>query len=51
MTKDGADVIERAIVLVDRAESKRRQARPCVKLRPEAFDRHVERFPRIAGRD
>ncbi|MFO7572333.1 MAG: NAD+ synthase [Gaiellaceae bacterium] len=35
---DGA-VVERAIALVDRAEYKRRQAPPGVKLRPKAFGR------------
>jgi NAD+ synthase (glutamine-hydrolysing) len=33
------DVVERAIALVDRAEYKRRQAPPGVKLRPKAFGR------------
>jgi NAD+ synthase (glutamine-hydrolysing) len=33
------DVVERAIPLVDRAEYKRRQAAPGVKLRPRAFGR------------
>jgi NAD+ synthase (glutamine-hydrolysing) len=35
----GADVVERALALVDRAEYKRRQAPPGVKLRPKAFGR------------
>jgi NAD+ synthase (glutamine-hydrolysing) len=35
----GADVVERALALVDRAEYKRRQAPPGVKLRPNAFSR------------
>jgi NAD+ synthase (glutamine-hydrolysing) len=35
----GPDVVERAIALVDRAEYKRRQAPPGVKLRPKAFGR------------
>jgi NAD+ synthase (glutamine-hydrolysing) len=34
-----ADVVERAIALVDRSEYKRRQAPPGVKLRPKAFGR------------
>ena len=34
-----AEVVERAIALVDRAEYKRRQAPPGVKLRPKAFGR------------
>jgi NAD+ synthase (glutamine-hydrolysing) len=34
-----ADVVERALALVDRAEYKRRQAPPGVKLRPKAFGR------------
>jgi len=34
-----ADVVERAVGLVDRAEYKRRQAPPGVKLRPKAFGR------------
>ncbi len=34
-----ADVVERAIGLIDRAEYKRRQAPPGVKLRPKAFGR------------
>jgi NAD+ synthase (glutamine-hydrolysing) len=33
------DVVERAIALIDRAEFKRRQAAPGVKLRPKAFGR------------
>jgi NAD+ synthase (glutamine-hydrolysing) len=33
------DVVERALALVDRAEYKRRQAPPGVKLRPKAFGR------------
>jgi NAD+ synthase (glutamine-hydrolysing) len=33
------DVVERAVSLVDRAEYKRRQAPPGVKLRPKAFGR------------
>jgi NAD+ synthase (glutamine-hydrolysing) len=38
---DGFDpsVVERAIALIDRAEYKRRQAPPGVKLRPKAFGR------------
>ena len=34
-----ADVVARAVALVDRAEYKRRQAPPGVKLRPKAFGR------------
>jgi NAD+ synthase (glutamine-hydrolysing) len=33
------DAVERAIALIDRAEYKRRQAPPGVKLRPKAFGR------------
>ena len=33
------EVVERAVALVDRAEYKRRQAPPGVKLRPKAFGR------------
>src|SRR5262249_50666639 len=41
LTSDGfdEDVVERAIDLIDRAEYKRRQAPPGVKLRPKAFGR------------
>ncbi|MBA2615597.1 MAG: NAD+ synthase [Actinobacteria bacterium] len=41
MTSDGfdSDVVERALALIDRAEYKRRQAPPGVKLRPKAFGR------------
>jgi len=41
MTHDGfdADVVERALAMIDRAEYKRRQAPPGVKLRPKAFGR------------
>jgi NAD+ synthase (glutamine-hydrolysing) len=41
MTSDGFDpeVVERALDLIDRAEYKRRQAPPGVKLRPKAFGR------------
>lgn len=41
LTGDGfdRDVVERALALVDRAEYKRRQAPPGVKLRPKAFGR------------
>ncbi len=35
----GADVVERALAMIDRAEYKRRQAPPGVKLRPKAFGR------------
>ena len=34
-----AEVVERAVALIDRAEYKRRQAPPGVKLRPKAFGR------------
>ncbi len=33
------DVVDRALALVDKAEYKRRQAPPGVKLRPKAFGR------------
>ena len=33
------DVVERAVSMIDRAEYKRRQAPPGVKLRPKAFGR------------
>jgi NAD+ synthase (glutamine-hydrolysing) len=41
LVSDGLDaqVVERAIALIDRAEYKRRQAPPGVKLRPKAFGR------------
>jgi len=41
LTDDGfdADVVDRAIAMIDRAEYKRRQAPPGVKLRPKAFGR------------
>lgn len=41
LTADGfaADVVQRAVALVDRAEYKRRQAPPGVRLRPKAFGR------------
>jgi NAD+ synthase (glutamine-hydrolysing) len=41
LTADGfdRDVVERAIALIDRAEYKRRQAPPGVKLHPKAFGR------------
>jgi NAD+ synthase (glutamine-hydrolysing) len=41
MTTDGfdADVVDRALAMIDRAEYKRRQAPPGVKLRPKAFGR------------
>jgi NAD+ synthase (glutamine-hydrolysing) len=41
LSADGfeADVVERAVSMVDRAEYKRRQAPPGVKLRPKAFGR------------
>ena len=38
-TQFDPDVVERVLVLVDRAEYKRRQAAPGVKLRPRAFGR------------
>jgi NAD+ synthase (glutamine-hydrolysing) len=41
LTKDGfdKDVVDRAVGMIDRAEYKRRQAPPGVKLRPKAFGR------------
>jgi NAD+ synthase (glutamine-hydrolysing) len=41
LSNDGfdPDVVERALALIDRAEYKRRQAPPGVKLRPKAFGR------------
>jgi NAD+ synthase (glutamine-hydrolysing) len=41
LAEDGfdPDVVERAIAMIDRAEYKRRQAPPGVKLRPKAFGR------------
>ncbi|HUK45101.1 MAG TPA: NAD+ synthase [Gaiellaceae bacterium] len=41
LSEDGFDpeVVERAIAMIDRAEYKRRQAPPGVKLRPKAFGR------------
>jgi len=41
LTQDGFDpgVVERALSMIDRAEYKRRQAPPGVKLRPKAFGR------------
>ena len=41
LSSDGfdKDVVERAVALVDRAEYKRRQAPPGVRLRPKAFGR------------
>ena len=41
LTSDGfdPDVVERALAMIDRAEYKRRQAPPGVKLRPKAFGR------------
>ena len=41
MTSDGfdPDVVDRALAMIDRAEYKRRQAPPGVKLRPKAFGR------------
>ena len=40
-SQDGfdADVVDRALAMIDRAEYKRRQAPPGVKLRPKAFGR------------
>jgi NAD+ synthase (glutamine-hydrolysing) len=41
LSNDGfdADVVERAVAMIDRAEYKRRQAPPGVRLRPKAFGR------------
>jgi NAD+ synthase (glutamine-hydrolysing) len=41
LSADGfdADIVERAVAMIDRAEYKRRQAPPGVKLRPKAFGR------------
>jgi NAD+ synthase (glutamine-hydrolysing) len=41
LSRDGfdPDVVERAVALIDRAEYKRRQATPGVRLRPKAFGR------------
>ena len=41
LTSDGfdADLVDRAVAMIDRAEYKRRQAPPGVKLRPKAFGR------------
>ena len=40
LTEDGFDRdVERALSMIDRAEYKRRQAPPGVKLRPRAFGR------------
>ena len=41
LTSDGFDpeIVERALAMIDRAEYKRRQAAPGVKLRPKAFGR------------
>ncbi|MFN2628352.1 MAG: NAD+ synthase [Gaiellaceae bacterium] len=41
LSEDGfdADVVERAVAMIDRAEYKRRQAPPGVRLRPKAFGR------------
>ena len=41
LTADGfdADVVERALAMIDRAEYKRRQAPPGVRIRPKAFGR------------
>ena len=41
LLEDGFDpaVVERALAMIDRAEYKRRQAPPGVKLRPKAFGR------------
>jgi len=46
-----SDVVERAVALTDRAEYKRRQAPPGVKLRPKAFgrDRRLPITNRYAG--
>jgi NAD+ synthase (glutamine-hydrolysing) len=50
LLRDGfdADVVERAISMIDRAEYKRRQAPPGVKLRPKAFGRD-RRTPITSG--
>ena len=41
LSEDGfdADVVERAVAMIDRAEYKRRQAPPGVRLRQKAFGR------------
>jgi NAD+ synthase (glutamine-hydrolysing) len=41
LSSDGfdVDVVQRAVALIDRAEYKRRQAPPGVRLRPKAFGR------------
>jgi NAD+ synthase (glutamine-hydrolysing) len=41
LSNDGfdADIVERAVAMIDRAEYKRRQAPPGVRLRPKAFGR------------
>jgi NAD+ synthase (glutamine-hydrolysing) len=41
LSSDGFDpeLVERAVALIDRAEYKRRQAPPGVRLRPKAFGR------------
>ena len=41
LSSDGfdPDVVQRAVKLIDRAEYKRRQAPPGVRLRPKAFGR------------
>jgi NAD+ synthase (glutamine-hydrolysing) len=41
-------VVERALAMIDRAEYKRRQAPPGVKLRPKAFGRD-RRTPITSG--
>jgi NAD+ synthase (glutamine-hydrolysing) len=50
LLRDGfrADIVERAIAMIDRAEYKRRQAPPGVKLRPKAFGRD-RRTPITSG--
>ena len=50
LLRDGFDpgVVERAISMIDRAEYKRRQAPPGVKLRPKAFGRD-RRTPITSG--
>src|SRR5262249_58938784 len=42
LSHDGFDpeLVDRALAMIDRAEYKRRQAPPGVKLRPKAFRRH-----------
>ena len=51
LTEDGfdRDVVERALSMIDRAEYKRRQAPPGVKLRPARSDATAACRSRIAG--